>query len=161
MWNFAKYSPWRRFRNYNENYPNITFFHNNQFWPEQETQRNQNMLCSESHVLNLWTTNIRQPRLRALLDSHHVKGSQKPMKSSQQHFYPFVWSIWEKKSENNWVGKRLLVIAKILGLFAYILTADDKYSLHKRESIPQSFQKQLSKKSKTFCQFFATYLKCT
>ena len=42
-WSFTKFSPKRRFRNYKENYTNITFFFNNLFWTEQETQRNQNI----------------------------------------------------------------------------------------------------------------------
>ena len=47
--------------------------------------------------------------------------------------------------------KSLVVISKILGLFLNTLSADDKYSLLKRENSMQPIQMQLSNKQKVFC----------
>ena len=46
------------------------------------------------------------------------------------------------------------MICKILGLFANTLTADDKYSLLKRENLTEPIQMQLSNKQKNFFRFF-------
>ena len=55
----------------------------------------------------------------------------------------------------------LLVIGQILGLFVNTLTPDDKYSLRNSEFLLQTIEMQLSKKQKTFSQFFANFLKIT
>ena len=55
----------------------------------------------------------------------------------------------------------LLVIGQILGLFVNTLTTDDKYSLRNSEFLLQTIEMQLSKKQKTFSQFFANFLKIT
>ena len=47
--------------------------------------------------------------------------------------------------------KSLVVISKILGLFLNTLSANDKYSLLKRENSMQPIQTQLSDKQKVFC----------
>ena len=52
-----------------------------------------------------------------------------------------------------------LVIPEMLGLFVNTLAADDKYSVHSGENLPQPIQMKLSKKSKNFSEFFSTYLK--
>ena len=54
-----------------------------------------------------------------------------------------------------------LVIYKILGLFANILTANHMYPLCNRENLPQSIQMQLYKKQKTLSQLFAIFMKST
>ena len=54
----------------------------------------------------------------------------------------------------------LLVIFKILRLFFNTFTADDKYSLLKRDNLTEPIETQLSKKQKTFSQFLLKVLKC-
>ena len=54
-----------------------------------------------------------------------------------------------------------LVISKILTVFVNTLTADDKYSLCNSEKIQQPTEMQLTKKQKTFSQFFGSFLKST
>ena len=49
-----------------------------------------------------------------------------------------------------------IVISEVLGLFIIRLTADDKYSLLKRENLPQSIQMQLPEKQKNISEFFAS-----
>ena len=55
----------------------------------------------------------------------------------------------------------MLVLCKILRLFANTLTADDKYSLLNRNTLTQPIQIPLSQKQKTFSEFFSSFLKCT
>ena len=55
----------------------------------------------------------------------------------------------------------LLVICEILEHLVNILTTDDKYFLCKSENLQQPIQLQISKKQKTFSQFFAPFLKFT
>ena len=50
----------------------------------------------------------------------------------------------------------LSVIFEILGLFANMLIADDKYSLRNSENSQQQIQKQLFKKEKLFLNFFSS-----
>ena len=46
----------------------------------------------------------------------------------------------------------------MLGLFVNTLTADDKYSFHKRDNLRQANQMQSSNQKK-HCQLFAAFLK--
>ena len=55
--------------------------------------------------------------------------------------------------------KSLLVIHKILRLFANTLIVDDKHYLLNRDNLTQPIQMQLSQKQKTFYQFFFAFLK--
>ena len=61
----------------------------------------------------------------------------------------------------NWVGKRLLVRSKALGLFFNSLTADDKDSRWERENLPQPIQIVLYEKPKTFYQYVTAVLVST
>ena len=54
--------------------------------------------------------------------------------------------MWDRLS---WKSS-LLVRSEILGLFVNGFTADEKYSRHNREKIPQPVQMQLSKKNENF-----------
>ena len=55
----------------------------------------------------------------------------------------------------------MLVLFKFLRLLVKTLTDDEKYSLLYRENLTQPIEILLSKKQKTFCQFFAAFLKST
>ena len=55
--------------------------------------------------------------------------------------------------------KSLLVIHKILRLFANTLIVDDKHCLLNRDNLTQPIQIQLSEKQKTFSEFFFSILK--
>ena len=50
--------------------------------------------------------------------------------------------------------KSLLVISKILGMFINTLTADEKYSVPKKDNLTQPIQMQLSKKQNVFLNLF-------
>ena len=53
----------------------------------------------------------------------------------------------------------MLVLCKMLKLFVNTLTADDKYSLLKRDNLTQLIQKLLSQKERTLSRFFFAFLK--
>ena len=55
----------------------------------------------------------------------------------------------------------MLVLSKILRLFVNIQSDDDKYSVLYRDNLTQPIQILLSRKQKTFCQFFLAFLKST
>ena len=55
--------------------------------------------------------------------------------------------------------KFLLVLCKILQLFAKILTAKDKYSILNRDNLTEPIQMELSKKQKAVFQFLTAFLK--
>ena len=53
----------------------------------------------------------------------------------------------------------MLVLCKILRLFVYTLSDDDKYCLPYRDKLTQAIQILLSQKQKTFSQFSSAFLK--
>ena len=55
--------------------------------------------------------------------------------------------------------KSLLVIWEIWRIFPNTLNADGKYSLFNRDNLTQPIQMQVSRKPKTFSDFFAGFLK--
>ena len=55
----------------------------------------------------------------------------------------------------------MLVVCKFSRLLVKTLTDDEKYSLLYRENLTQPIQILLSKKQKTFSQFFSVFLKST
>ena len=46
-------------------------------------------------------------------------------------------------------------------MFVNLLTTNEKYSLVNRDNLRQPIQVQLSKKEKTFSEFYSVFLKCT
>ena len=67
----------------------------------------------------------KKPRVRTHMESEHVKGSERLLKSARQSFSDIAWSLWNEFSSKNSV----LVVSEILRLLVKILTPDDKYSL--------------------------------
>ena len=73
----------------------------------------------------------KKSHLRTLMDSQHVKGSERLLKSARQYFVRFFRSLWKKISSKNSV----LVVSQILRLFVNILTPDDKYFVSVKASV--------------------------
>ena len=69
--------------------------------------------------------------VRNLMESQHVKVSERLFKSARQYFCHIFWSLWEEISSKNSV----LVVSETLSLFVNILTPDDKYSLSVKASV--------------------------
>ena len=74
---------------------------------------------------------MKKPNRRTLMDSQHVKGSERLLKSARQYFCQISWSLWKEISSKNSV----LVVSEILRLFVNILTPDEKYSLSEKASV--------------------------
>ena len=72
-----------------------------------------------------------KPRVRTLMDSQYVNGSETLHKSARQSFCHFFWLLLKKTSSK----KSFLVVSEILRHFVKILTPDDKYSLSVKASV--------------------------
>ena len=73
----------------------------------------------------------KEPCVRTLMDSQHVKGHEGLPKSAQHYFCHIFWLLWNEVSSKDSV----LVISEILRLFVNILTPDEKYSLSVKASV--------------------------
>ena len=90
--------------------------------------------------------------LKSPISEHH---STVRKNCTREHSsYCFITSV-EIDLEN------VLVTSEILGGFVNALAADDNYSLRNTKNLPQPITIPLSKKPKTFSQYFAAYLKST
>ena len=85
----------------------------------------------------------------------HGKCAQTLLKFAWQNLYHIYWSLWRQLT----CKKSLLVTWKISRLFPNTLSADGKYSLLNRDNLTQPIQMQLSRKQKTFSDFFSAFLK--
>ena len=85
----------------------------------------------------------------------HGKRAQTLLKFEWKHLYHMYWWLWRQLT----CKKSLLVICKISRLFPNTLSADGKYSLLNRDNLTQPIQMQLSRKQKTFSDFFSAFLK--
>ena len=73
----------------------------------------------------------KKPRVGTLMDSQHIQGSEKILKSARPHFCHIFWSLWKEISSENSV----LVVSEFLRLFVNILLPDGKYCLSVKESV--------------------------
>ena len=97
----------------------------------------------------------KKSRIRSLMDSQHVKGSEKLHKSPRQYFHHIFWSLWKKISSKNYV----LIASEILRRFVKILAPNDKYSLPVIASVYwNQFKCYYVKIKKDFLNFFLHFL---
>ena len=73
----------------------------------------------------------KKPSVRTLIDSQHIKGSERLLKSARQYFCHIFSSLQKEISCKNSV----LVVSKILRMFVNILTPDEKYRLSVKASV--------------------------
>ena len=85
----------------------------------------------------------------------HGKCAQTLLKCQGQLLYHIYRSLLRQLSYK----KSVLVICKISRLFINTLSADGKYSVFNRDNLTQPIQMQLSRKEKTFSEFFCAFLK--
>ena len=85
----------------------------------------------------------------------HGKCAQTLLKCQGQLLYHIYWSLLRQLSYK----KSLLVTCKISRLFPNTLSTDGKYSLLNRDNLTQPIQMQLSRKQKTFSEFFSPFFK--
>ena len=93
--------------------------------------------------------------LEVSFEKQHRKRPQTLLKFAWQNLYHIYWSLWRQLT----FKKFLLVICKISRLFPNTLSADGKYSLLNRDNLTQPIQMQVSRKEKTFSEFFSAFLK--
>ena len=101
-------------------------------------------------VKNLVRPLFKKRRFRTSFDSQHVKGSQKLVKSSWEHFYQIFTSLcWE-------MIRKISPLFKFenISVFLNTWTADYKYSVSDCENLQFPIQMQLSSKPKTFSELF-------
>ena len=104
---------------------------------------------------NLVRSMPKKSRFKISFKKQHGKCAQTLLKCQGQLLYHIYWSLWRQLSYK----KSLLVICKISRLFINTLSADGKYSLFNRDNLTQPIQMQLSRKEKTFSDFFSSFLK--
>ena len=70
----------------------------------------------------------KKPSVRTIMDSQHIKVSERLLKSSRQHFFHIFWSLWKEISSQNSVSvkgnqleKVCLGVSEILRLFVNAL----------------------------------------
>ena len=106
---------------------------------------------------NLVRSMSKKSRFKGSFGKQHGKRAQTLLKFSWQSLYHIYWSLWTQLT----CKKSLLVICKISRLFPNTLSADGKYSLFNRDNLTQPIQTELSRKKKTFSEFFSAFLKST
>ena len=101
----------------------------------------------------------KKPRVRTLMDSQHVKGSETLLKSARQYFCHFSGSFRKKIISKN----SFLVVSEILRLFVNILTPDERYCLSVKTSVSRNQFKskylQIKKKISNFFCICEIYIK--
>ena len=104
---------------------------------------------------NLVRSMPKKSRFKGSFKKQHGKCAQTLFKFAWQKLYHIYWSLWRQLS----LKKFLLVIWKIWRLFLNTLSADGKYSLLNKDNLMQPIQMQVSRKQKTFSEFFSAFLK--
>ena len=97
----------------------------------------------------------KKSRFKRSFKKQHGKCAQTLFKYAWQNLYHIYWSLWRQLT----FKKFLLVICKISRLFPNTLSVDGKYSPLNRDNFTQPIQIKLSRKPKTFSQFFCAFLK--
>ena len=93
---------------------------------------------------------LKKTRVRTLMESQHVKGSEWVLKSARQYFCHIFLSLWKKISTKI----SLLVGAEIFRLVGNILTPDEEFSLSVKGSVQRHQFKLNSLKIKSRSLWF-------
>ena len=99
---------------------------------------------------NLVRSTSKNSRFKASFGKEHGKSPQTLLKFAWQYLYHIYWLLWTQLT----CKKSLLVICKISRPFPNALSAYCKCSLFTRGNLTQPIQMQLSRKQKTFSNFF-------
>ena len=104
---------------------------------------------------NLVRSMPKKSRFKGSFKKQHGKCAQTLLKCEGQLLCHIYWSLLTQLSYKKYV----LVICKISRLFINTLSADGEYSLFNRDNLTQRIQMQLSRKQKSFSEFFSAFLK--
>ena len=94
-------------------------------------------------------------RFKGSFGKQHGKSAKTLLKFAWQNLDHIYWLLWTHLT----FKKSLLVICKISRLFPNIVSADGKYSFLNRDNLTQPIQMQVSRKQKTFSEYFSAFLK--
>ena len=100
-------------------------------------------------------TTSKMSLFRASVEKQHGKCAETLLKFEIQLLQHIHWSLGKKLSYK----KSLVQICKITKLSPNTLSSDGKYSLLDRDDSTQRIQMLLSRKQKTFFEFFSSILK--
>ena len=104
---------------------------------------------------NLIRSMPKKSRFKGSFGKQHGKSIKTLLEFAFQYLYRIYWSLWRQLTYK----KSLSVTCKISRLFPSTLSAYGKYSLLNRDNLTQPIQMQLSRKQKTFSDFFSAFLK--
>ena len=104
---------------------------------------------------NMVTSMSKKSGFKESFIKQHGKCAQTLLKCKRQLLHHIYWSLLRQLSYK----KSLLAIRKISRLFINTPSADGKYSLFNRDNLTQPIQMQVSRKQKTFSEFFSAFLK--
>ena len=104
---------------------------------------------------NLVRSMNKKSTFKGSFEKQHGKCAEILLKCQGEHLYHIHWSMGRQLT---W-KESLVVTWKISRLFPNTLSGDGKYSLLNRDNLTQPIQMQLSRKPKTFSDFFAGFLK--
>ena len=104
---------------------------------------------------NMVTSMSKKSRFKGYFGKQYDKRAQTLLKCQGQLLYHICRSLLRQLT----CKKCVLVTCKISSFFPNTLSGDRKYSLLKGDNLTQPIQMQLSRKQKTFCEFFCAFLK--
>ena len=104
---------------------------------------------------NMVTSMSKTSRFKGYFGKQYDKRAQTLLKCQGQLLYHICRSLLRQLT----CKKCVLVTCKISSFFPNTLSGDRKYSLLKGDNLTQPIQMQLSRKQKTFCEFFSAFLK--
>ena len=104
---------------------------------------------------NMVTSMYKKSRFKGFFGKQHGKRLQTLLKFAWQNLHHLHWLLWRQLT----FKKPVLVRCKVSRVFPDTLSADGKYSLLNRDNLTQPIQMQLSRKQKTFSEFFGAFLK--
>ena len=104
---------------------------------------------------NMVTSMSKKSHFKGSFGKQHGKRAQTLLKFAWQNLYHIYWSLWRQLT----FKKFLLMICKISRLFPNTVSADGKYSLFNKDNLTQPIQIELSRKQKTFSEYFSAFLK--
>ena len=97
----------------------------------------------------------KKSHFRGCFDKQYDKRAQTLLKSPSQQLDSIPWSLARKLS----LKKSLFLTCQILPLLFITSGADEKYPVLIRDNLTIPIQMQLSKKQKTFSEFFVEFWK--
>ena len=97
----------------------------------------------------------KKSRFKGSFKKRHGKCAQTLFQYASQNLIQIYWLLSRKLT----LKKFLLVICKISRLFPNTLNVDGKYSLLNTDNLTKPIQMQLSRKEKSFSEFFWSFFK--